>query len=296
MLDLRFFKNPSFAAATTAITLVFFAMLGSYFLFTQYLQFVHGYDPLLGRRADPALGARLPGVSDAVGEAGRALRPTIRGGIWPHHRRARLRDPGGDQQRDRQLLVVRVRYRGAGAGHGDHDRAVDRSDHAVAAAAQGGRRFGGERHHPRARRRPRRRGDGEPGVIPFPQLDAGRGERACRRRRRTRSPAHCKPRPRLRGAHGGAIAHAAQTSFVDAFSSTLWVAAAVVVAASGLVAWLLRPRAMAAAEAIVDADERPSDPSSSSSNRNTAPCAAPGSPTWMRYEPSPRSSPTCSGS
>src|SRR5947209_8672747 len=32
MLDLRFFKNPHFAAATTAITLVFFAMFGSYFL------------------------------------------------------------------------------------------------------------------------------------------------------------------------------------------------------------------------------------------------------------------------
>jgi len=46
MLDLRFFKNPRFTAATTAITLVFFAMFGSYFLFTQYLQFVHGYDPL----------------------------------------------------------------------------------------------------------------------------------------------------------------------------------------------------------------------------------------------------------
>ena len=46
MLDLRFFRNPRFTAATTAITLVFFAMFGSYFLFTQYLQFVHGYDPL----------------------------------------------------------------------------------------------------------------------------------------------------------------------------------------------------------------------------------------------------------
>ena len=46
MLDLRFFRNPRFTAATTAITLVFFAMFGSYFLFTQYLQFVHGYNPL----------------------------------------------------------------------------------------------------------------------------------------------------------------------------------------------------------------------------------------------------------
>ena len=46
MLDLRYFRNPRFTAATTAITLVFFAMFGSYFLFTQYLQLVHGYNPL----------------------------------------------------------------------------------------------------------------------------------------------------------------------------------------------------------------------------------------------------------
>jgi len=46
MLDLHYFKNPRFTAATTSISLVFFAMFGSYFLFTQYLQFVHGYDPL----------------------------------------------------------------------------------------------------------------------------------------------------------------------------------------------------------------------------------------------------------
>src|SRR5215510_4151075 len=46
MLDLRFFRNPNFTAATVAITLVFFAMFGSYFLFTQYLQLVHGYSPL----------------------------------------------------------------------------------------------------------------------------------------------------------------------------------------------------------------------------------------------------------
>src|SRR4051794_4027508 len=46
MLDLRFFKNPRFTAATTAITLVFFAMFGAFFIFTQYLQFVQGYDPL----------------------------------------------------------------------------------------------------------------------------------------------------------------------------------------------------------------------------------------------------------
>jgi EmrB/QacA subfamily drug resistance transporter len=46
MLDVRFFKNPRFSAASIAITLVFFAMFGSLFFLTQYLQFVLGYSAL----------------------------------------------------------------------------------------------------------------------------------------------------------------------------------------------------------------------------------------------------------
>ncbi len=46
MLDMRFFRNPRFSAANSAITLTFFAMFGSFFLLTQYLQFVKGYSPL----------------------------------------------------------------------------------------------------------------------------------------------------------------------------------------------------------------------------------------------------------
>jgi len=46
MLDMKFFKNPRFTAANTAVTLTFFAMFGSLFLMTQYWQFVHGYSPL----------------------------------------------------------------------------------------------------------------------------------------------------------------------------------------------------------------------------------------------------------
>jgi MFS family permease len=46
MLDLRFFRNPRFTAATTSITLVFFVMFGMIFLLTQYLQLVLGYSPL----------------------------------------------------------------------------------------------------------------------------------------------------------------------------------------------------------------------------------------------------------
>ena len=46
MLDVSFFSNPRFSAASIAITLVFFAMFGSIFFLSQYLQFVLAYTPL----------------------------------------------------------------------------------------------------------------------------------------------------------------------------------------------------------------------------------------------------------
>jgi EmrB/QacA subfamily drug resistance transporter len=46
MLDVRFFENRRFTAANSAITLVYFAMFGAGFLFTQYLQDVLGFSPL----------------------------------------------------------------------------------------------------------------------------------------------------------------------------------------------------------------------------------------------------------
>jgi len=46
MLDTAFFKNPRFTAASSGITLVFFAMFGATFLLTEYLQFTLNYTPL----------------------------------------------------------------------------------------------------------------------------------------------------------------------------------------------------------------------------------------------------------
>jgi EmrB/QacA subfamily drug resistance transporter len=43
MLDLRFFQNPRFSAASGAITLVFLSLFGTLFLMTQYLQSVLQY-------------------------------------------------------------------------------------------------------------------------------------------------------------------------------------------------------------------------------------------------------------
>jgi len=46
MLDLSFFKNPRFSAASLSIMLTFFAMFGSLFVLTQYFQIVIGYSPI----------------------------------------------------------------------------------------------------------------------------------------------------------------------------------------------------------------------------------------------------------
>jgi EmrB/QacA subfamily drug resistance transporter len=46
MLDINFFRNPRFSAASGAIMLTFFAMFGTLFLLTQYLQSVLGYTAL----------------------------------------------------------------------------------------------------------------------------------------------------------------------------------------------------------------------------------------------------------
>ena len=46
MLDFAFFRNRRFSLGSTAIGLTFFALFGTIFAFTQYLQFVQGYTPL----------------------------------------------------------------------------------------------------------------------------------------------------------------------------------------------------------------------------------------------------------
>ncbi|HEX3947528.1 MAG TPA: MFS transporter [Acidimicrobiales bacterium] len=58
LIDLRVFRSRSFSAAAGAVTVIFFALFGSLFVLTQYLQLVHGYSPLAaGLRALPFAGA-----------------------------------------------------------------------------------------------------------------------------------------------------------------------------------------------------------------------------------------------
>jgi MFS family permease len=54
LVDLRVFASRAFSAASASVTVTFFALFGSLFVFTQYLQLVHGYSPLsAGVRALP---------------------------------------------------------------------------------------------------------------------------------------------------------------------------------------------------------------------------------------------------
>ncbi len=64
MIDVRVFTHRAFSAASGALALTFFALFGSLFVLTQYLQLVHGYSTLAaGVRALPfafAMGAVSP--------------------------------------------------------------------------------------------------------------------------------------------------------------------------------------------------------------------------------------------
>jgi EmrB/QacA subfamily drug resistance transporter len=60
MLDVRLFRNMRFSAASGAVTVSFFTLLGFIFLITQYFQFVRGYGPL-------SAGVRLLPVALSVG-------------------------------------------------------------------------------------------------------------------------------------------------------------------------------------------------------------------------------------
>jgi EmrB/QacA subfamily drug resistance transporter len=46
MIDVRFFRNPRFSAASATITLAYFSLFASTFVLTLYFQFILGYSPL----------------------------------------------------------------------------------------------------------------------------------------------------------------------------------------------------------------------------------------------------------
>ena len=91
MLNVKFFANPRFTAASASITLVFFALFGSIFFLTQYLQFVLGYSALqAGIRLVPIALAMMvvaPLAGQAVKKVGSKAMVALgmavgAGGLW----------------------------------------------------------------------------------------------------------------------------------------------------------------------------------------------------------------------
>jgi EmrB/QacA subfamily drug resistance transporter len=253
MLDLRFFKNPRFTAAASAITLVFFAMFGSYFLFTQYLQFVHGYDPLsaglrilpwalaylvsatqsaklverFGQRFVVSSGLTIAGLGIAV----LAVTSSVTASYWWF------------------ALAVVIQAIGMGMTTAPSTGAIMRSlplhKAGVGSAVNDTtRELGGAL------------GVAVLGSLVSSQFRSSMEAVAGLPARATHSLADAlQTAGATGGARGGAIAGAAKVSWVDAFTSTLWVAAIVVVVASGIVAWLLRAKATARADEMVEAQD-----------------------------------------
>jgi predicted MFS family arabinose efflux permease len=66
MLDVGLFRNPRFSAASAAVTITFFSLMGFIFVITLYFQFLKGYGPLsTGVRLLPV--ATLVGISSVLG-------------------------------------------------------------------------------------------------------------------------------------------------------------------------------------------------------------------------------------
>jgi MFS transporter, DHA2 family, multidrug resistance protein len=83
MLDIRFFAERRFSLGSLAIAAAYFALLGMYFVFTQYLQLVRGYSPLAaGLYALPAGLAQFAVANAARPLAGRyGIRPVLTAGL-----------------------------------------------------------------------------------------------------------------------------------------------------------------------------------------------------------------------
>jgi EmrB/QacA subfamily drug resistance transporter len=83
MLDVRFFLNPRFTAGSVSIALVFFALFGTIFFLTQYLQSVLGYGTLAaGVRVIPFAFAMMPAAAFSPKLAARfGIKLTVTAGL-----------------------------------------------------------------------------------------------------------------------------------------------------------------------------------------------------------------------
>jgi EmrB/QacA subfamily drug resistance transporter len=254
MLDLRFFRNPRFTAGASSITLVFFVMFGTFFVLTQYLQSVLGYTPL---------------------EAGVRLLPWAAAYMLSTTRSARLVVRFGQRRVVSTGLVI------VALGLVVLSRAQVGSSYWLIAASMVITALGmGITTAPStgaimqslplpkagvgsAVNDTTREVGGALGVAVFGSLVASRFHAAVADKvvglpaSATKSlGAALQTASRLPGGRSAALAGGARDAYVSGFGSTLLIAAAVALAASGLIAYLLRPApAVAAEEADVSALE-----------------------------------------
>ena len=217
MLDVRLFRNRRFSAASGAITLAFFALFGTIFFLTQYLQSVLGYGAFeSGLRVMPvAAGLVLGGPLSAKLAERVGTKRVVGAGLALVA--VGLTMLSGAEVDTGYGLVAAVLLR-ARARHGPDDGARHGVGHGLAAARQGERRLGGQRRDAHDGRRARRRGAR---VAPVQRLPCRHGRRhpgppeRGAERRTSRSPARSPWPSRIGGGTGGRVSDAAQQAFVD---------------------------------------------------------------------------------
>jgi MFS family permease len=233
---------------------VFFAMFGSYFIFTQYLQFVRGYDPLsAGIRMLPWALAYMASATQSAKLVERfGQRFVVSAGLAIAGAGLGIVAATSSLTSSYWLFALGLVVQATGMGlttapsTGAIMRSLPLHKAGVGSAVNDTTRELG----------------GALGVAVLGSLvashfrtsihDAVAGLPAKATHSLAEALQHAAA---VGGARGGTIANAAKDAYVNAFSSTLWVALGVVVVASGLVAWLLRPAATAVSDAQVAAAE-----------------------------------------
>ena len=147
MLDLRLFQNPRFAVSSGGITLVFFAMFGSFFMLAQYLQGVVGYTPL--GAAVRLLPFSAVMMVDRAEHAQARRSPRCQPTGCDRSRSGRSRDARGvDVRRRHAVLAARHHVLHPRRRNGAHDDADDHAAHGGRPSGPRGHGFGDERHDP----------------------------------------------------------------------------------------------------------------------------------------------------
>ena len=199
MLNLRYFSDRRFSVASGGMTLIFFAMFGTFFLVSQYFQLVLGYTALQSGLFQLPMAfvmmALSPQVPKLVSRFGVATpRP---GGAEP--RRGRPDAVLLPRRRHRHLVGLWADPLPRHRDGPDHD-ADDDLDHGGGARHQGRRGLRDERHDARARRCARRRGPRIAGDLDLLRVAGRRPRRPQRRRaggRRLRPGRRVQRRPGL---------------------------------------------------------------------------------------------------